>query len=163
MTLRPMRWWDIAGLEPLERALFPLDTWPAEAFWAELAMADRRVYLVAEAQDGSVLGYAGLNCPAAARGGDAEIMTVAVDAAAQGGGVGGALVEALRDEAAHRGAGRLLLEVRADNAAALAVYRKAGFEQIATRPAYYPAGPGNPAVDALVLRLRLPAPDTVPR
>lgn len=158
-----MRWWDIAGLEPLERALFAHDTWPAEAFWAELAMGDRRVYLVAETEDGSVLGYAGLSCPAAARGGDAEIMTVAVDAAAQGRGIGAALVDALRDEAQRRGAGRLLLEVRADNAAALAVYRRAGFEQIATRPAYYPAGPGSPAVDALVLRLRLSAPDTVPR
>ncbi|MFL6101669.1 MAG: ribosomal protein S18-alanine N-acetyltransferase [Actinomycetales bacterium] len=158
-----MRWWDITGLEPLERALFPHDTWPAEAFWAELAMADRRVYLVAEAEDGSVLGYAGLSCPVAARGGDAEIMTVAVDPAARGGGVGTALVEALRDEAGRRGAGRLLLEVRADNAAALALYRRAGFEQIATRPSYYAAGPETGAVDALVLRLRLPAPDTVPR
>lgn len=157
-----MRWWDIARLEPLERALFPFDTWPAEAFWAELAMADRRVYLVAEADDGSVLGYAGLSCPAAARGGDAEIMTVAVDAAAQGGGVGTALVDALRNEAGRRGAGRLLLEVRADNVAALALYRRAGFEPIATRPAYYPAGPGSPAVDALVLQLRLSTPDTVP-
>jgi ribosomal-protein-alanine N-acetyltransferase len=98
-TLRPLRWWDIERLWPLERELFPYDAWPVEAFWAELAMEESRVYLVAEDRGGSLLGYAGLGCPRRARGGDAEIMTMAVAPAAQGRGLGLALVAALRAEA----------------------------------------------------------------
>jgi [ribosomal protein S18]-alanine N-acetyltransferase len=162
VNLRRLRWWDITGVMPLERELFPDDAWTAEAFWAELARGEARVYLVAEADDGSLIGYAGLSCPVAARGGDAEIMTLAISPRAQGQGVGRALLAALREVAELRGAGRLLLEVRADNDAARALYAAAGFEQIATRAGYYrspPAAPGASAglVDALVLRLPLTA------
>jgi [ribosomal protein S18]-alanine N-acetyltransferase len=166
-TLRPLRWWDIAAVVPLELELFPDDPWTAEAFWAELAVGSGRVYLVAEGDDGSVLGYAGLSCPVAARGGDAEIMTLAVSPRAQGRRIGTALLAALRDLAELRGAGRLMLEVRADNDAARALYAAAGFEQVAVRAGYYrsrdavesePPGP----VDALVLRLPLTAPAAGP-
>jgi ribosomal protein S18 acetylase RimI-like enzyme len=166
-----MRWWDIEWLMPLERQLFPFDSWPAEAFWAELALGDARVYLVAEAADGGLLGYAGLSCPPRPRGGDAEIMTVAVAVAAQGHGLGRQLIAALRSEAERRGAGRLLLEVRSTNAPALALYAGAGFEPVGRRPGYYRGGPDtvrDGAVDALLLRLTLPGPvlaagpDTVP-
>ena len=167
MKLRPLRWWDIAAVVPLERELFRADPWPAEAFWAELALGDARLYLVAEAEDGSLIGYAGLSCQRAARGGDAEVMTLAVSPRAQGQGVGRALLAALQDVAELRGAGRLLLEVRADNLAARALYAAAGFEQIGTRAGYYrssaaapaPTAAGEPAppVDALVLGLTLTA------
>jgi ribosomal-protein-alanine N-acetyltransferase len=153
VNLRPLRWWDVDDLMPLERELFPSDPWPVESFWAELSVGAARRYLVAEDDDG-ILGYAGLSCPVDARGADAEIMTVAVAPRAQGRGVGRALVEALGQTAVDRGAGRLTLEVRADNAAARALYAATGFDQIATRPGYYraaaPASSG-PAVDALVL------------
>lgn len=170
-TVRPMRWWDIERLRQLEQELFPHDPWSGEAFWAELALADSRWYLVAEDGTGTVVGYAGLGCLRRARGGDAEIMTVAVAPAAQGRGLGRLLVAALQAEAERRGAGRLLLEVRSTNAAARALYARAGFEQVGTRAGYYRSGPdaAGAGVDALVLRLALPAPtaaagpDTVPR
>jgi ribosomal-protein-alanine acetyltransferase len=172
VNLRPLRWWDIEDITPLERELFPDDPWAAETFWAELSLGAQRCYLLAEGDDG-VLGYAGLSCPVDARGGDAEIMTVAVAPRAQGQGVGRALLETLRQTAAERGAGRLVLEVRADNAAARALYAATGFDQIATRTGYYRTadagapGPGSStaAVDALVLSLPLAsaaaAPDSV--
>jgi [ribosomal protein S18]-alanine N-acetyltransferase len=167
VNLRPLRWWDIEDITPLERDLFPDDPWSAETFWAELSLGAQRRYLVAE-DEGGVLGYAGLSCPADARGADAEIMTVAVAPRAQGRGVGRALLDTLRQTAAERGAGRLVLEVRADNAAARALYAATGFDQIATRAGYYrtndPSSSGR-AVDALVLSLPLAtaahAPDTV--
>ena len=170
MKLRVLRWWDIAGIVPLERELFTEDPWTAEAFWAELALGSARSYVVAEGPDGALLGYAGLSCPSPARGADAEVMTLAVAPSAQGAGVGRSLLEALRVTAVERGAGRLLLEVRADNAAARALYTAAGFEQVATRPAYYrttsPDRSDAAAVDALVLRLHLVGgatdPDSVP-
>ena len=46
----------------------------------------------------------------------------------------------------------MLLEVRADNAPALGLYGRHGFEQVSVRRRYYQ--PGD--VDALVLRRRLP-------
>ncbi len=167
MNLRPLRWWDIEGISPIEHELFPDDPWPAETFWAELSLGAQRRYLVAEDDDG-LLGYAGLSCPVDARGADAEIMTVAVAPRAQGRGVGRALLDTLRRTAAERGAGRLVLEVRADNAAARALYAATGFDQIATRAGYYRttgASSSGPAVDALVLSRPLStgtaAPDSV--
>jgi ribosomal-protein-alanine N-acetyltransferase len=45
----------------------------------------------------------------------------------------------------------VLLDVRADNVAAQALYARAGFERIAVRRGYYRPG----GTDALVLRLQL--------
>ena len=45
----------------------------------------------------------------------------------------------------------VVLEVRADNAAALALYADAGFTTVRTRRGYY-RNPGSDPVDALVLR-----------
>ena len=47
----------------------------------------------------------------------------------------------------------MLLEVRPSNAAARALYERAGFERIALRRGYYPAESGRE--DALLLALRL--------
>ena len=86
--------------------------------------------------------------------GEAEILTLAVAPGARRSGLGRALVEALAKEAAALGAKALFLEVAADNAAALALYDRAGFERAGVRRAYY-ARPGGPRMDALILRRRL--------
>ena len=87
--------------------------------------------------------------------GDADVQTIGVAPRAQGRGVGTRLLRALTDRAARGGAASLLLEVRADNAPAIALYTREGFERVAVRRRYYQ--PGD--VDALVMRLRpLPAP-----
>src|SRR6201992_4147576 len=68
---------------------------------------------------------------------EAEILTIAVDAAHQGRGVGrGLLSENLR-QAANAGAKAMFLEVAEDNAAALALYERFGFVQVGQRPGYY--------------------------
>jgi ribosomal-protein-alanine N-acetyltransferase len=61
------------------------------------------------------------------------------------------LVVALARE---RAAGSLFLEVGADNAAALALYRAMGFRQVGHRCAYY-RRVDRPAADAIVMRLGL--------
>jgi len=83
-------------------------------------------------------------------GGEAEILTIAVDPAARGAGQGRALVEAAARAAAQRGALTLFLEVASDNAAALALYRAAGFQEVGKRRGYYPRSDSR-MIDALIL------------
>ena len=145
MIVRPLRWWDLAAVLPLERELFGPTAWSAEVFWSELAQVETRWYAVAE-HGGRLAGYAGLM----AGGAEADVQTVAVAPDAQRLGVGTALLTALLDEAVRRRAAAVLLEVRADNAPAIALYERHGFERISVRRRYYQ--PGD--VDAWVMRLR---------
>ncbi|MFL6078819.1 MAG: ribosomal protein S18-alanine N-acetyltransferase [Ornithinibacter sp.] len=145
-TLREVRWTDIPTLAVLERDLFEHDAWAEPTWWAELAGRPRRDYVVLTDGDG-ILGYAGLD-----HGGDAaDVMTIAVAPGAQGRGVGGRLLDELERRARARGAASVMLEVRADNAAALRLYERAGFMLLSTRRRYYQ--PGD--VDALVMRKTL--------
>ncbi len=142
-TLREVRWTDIPVLALLERDLFAHDAWAEPTWWAELAGRPRRDYVVLTDADG-ILGYAGLD-----HGGDvADVMTIAVAPPAQGRGVGGQLLDELERRALARGAASVLLEVRADNAAARRPYERAGYALLSTRRRYYQ--PGD--VDALVMR-----------
>ena len=145
--IRPLRWWDVEALMPTERELFGPTAWTAETFWSELAQPSRW-YVVADDGTGGVLGYAGLMV----NGPDADVQTVAVVPSAQGRGLGAVLLSALLEEAVARRATAVLLEVRADNPPAIALYQRFGFEQLAVRRRYYQ--PGD--VDALVMRHRLP-------
>lgn len=85
---------------------------------------------------------------------EAEILTLAVDPAARRHGLGRALVEAGGQAAVNAGAESLFLEVAQDNAAALALYARCGFEPVGRRRGYYRRA-GGEAVDALVLRQTL--------
>ena len=150
VDLRPLRWWDVEAVAVLERALFGPTAWSAETFWSELAQPSRW-YVAAVGPGEDPLGYAGLMVT----GAEADVQTVAVSPAARGRGLGARLLAALLAQAAERGATSVLLEVRADNDPAIALYRRFGFERIAVRRRYYQ--PGD--VDAHVMRLRpLPPP-----
>ncbi|NHA68399.1 ribosomal protein S18-alanine N-acetyltransferase [Phycicoccus sp. CMS6Z-2] len=144
--LHRARWSDVGPLAALEARLFPGDAWSEASWWSELAGRPRREYLVLTVGD-EVAGYAGLD-----DGGDvADVMTVAVAPEHRGRGLGGVLLDALEDEAGARGAEHLMLEVRADNTAALALYTRRGFAEVLRRRGYYrPDG-----TDALVLRKTL--------
>ena len=63
--------------------------------------------------------------------------TIGVRPAAQGAGLGRGLLRALL---AHAGDRRILLEVRTDNAAAIALYESEGFVIVGTRRRYYHSG-----------------------
>ena len=78
-------------------------------------------------------------------------MTVAVAPRARGLGLGRRLLDELEVRAAARGAAFVMLEVRADNTAALGLYERSGYVLLSTRRRYYQ--PGD--VDALVLRKAL--------
>jgi ribosomal-protein-alanine N-acetyltransferase len=86
---------------------------------------------------------------------EAEILTLAVHPKARRRGLGARLVRVGVAGAAAQGATRLFLEVADDNAAALALYARAGFSEAGRRPGYY-ARPDGGRQDALILALNLP-------
>lgn len=145
MNLRPLRWWDLAAAAEIEAEHFGADGWSEPAFWSELAQDDARHYLAAQSPaEEQIVGYGGL----AAGAGEAFIQTLAVRRAHWGRGLGARLLAGLLAEADRRRAGRVLLEVRVDNARAQALYRRFGFTDIGRRRRYYqPSG-----TDALVMR-----------
>ena len=132
----------------LEQELFPEDAWTPEMFAAEFAQsASRRLYLVAE-EGTALIGYAGMMFTG---GPQADVVTLAVDPARWGQGIGTALLSALVDEAGRRGYTEVLLEVREDNPRARRLYQRHGFIEIGVRRGYYqPSG-----VDAVVMRKAL--------
>jgi len=142
-TLRDVHWTDIEQLAQLERELFADGAWSQQTWWAELAGRPRRDY-VAEVEGAEVLGYAGLD-----HGGDvADVMTIAVAPSARGRGLGRRLLDELETRARAGRAASVMLEVRADNAAAIGLYDRAGYTVVSTRRRYYQ--PGD--IDALVMR-----------
>ena len=138
-----MRWWDIPAVHAIETSIFMTDPWSVEQFWSELSQPTRR-YFVAQI-DGAIVGYAGsfVLTP------EADVQTMGVAADQRGRGIGALLLTTLIEQAIQAQATQLILEVRSDNGAAIAMYQRFGFERISSRPNYY-----APDVDALIMRLR---------
>ena len=145
VAIRDMTEADIPAVSALEQELFPVDAWPVQMFFDELAQPETRRYLVAEGPEG-IVGYAGLMCIEPI----ADVQTIAVVPRREGRGIGSTLLTELIDEARRRRAADVLLEVRADNPRAQRLYLRFGFQQIHVRPRYYRDG-----VDALIMRLAL--------
>lgn len=123
---------DIPALVDLEEILFPGDApWSWEMFASELEVGNH--YVVHRDSDGVIDGYAGL----AIIGDEAEVHTIGVRPDAQGAGLGRKLLRQLMSAAGDR---RLLLEVRTDNAAAIALYASEGFSTLGVRRRYYHSG-----------------------
>ena len=171
-VVRDFRWTDVPAAVQIERTSFLVDRWSAESFWGELAgVPDRTLYLaldvVAESTTASeriasseraaqsehvthndsvavreLGGYAGVSFIDS----DAHLQTIAVAAPWRGHGLGALLLDAVLQRAAQRQCSRCLLEVAADNAHAIELYRGAGFDDLSVRERYYPGGG-----DALVL------------
>ena len=69
-----------------------------------------------------------------------RVYSIATAPAARGRGVARALLAAIEADAVAHGATRMRLEVRTDNAAAIALYERFGYAGIAELPAYYDNG-----------------------
>jgi ribosomal-protein-alanine N-acetyltransferase len=143
-TLRPMHWSDVPAAHALEEQLFPVDAWSIETFWSELAhVPDTRCYLAAVDDADRLVGYAGVMTVAD----DADVQTVAVSPEVQGRGIGRLLLHGLLRTARERGCRQMFLEVRSDNAPAIALYESQGFVVSGHRRDYYGSG-----VDAVTMR-----------
>ena len=80
-----------------------------------------------------------------------HLLDLAVDPAARRSGAARSLLTHVVDTARADGASVVLLEVRASNVAALALYRAVGFSETGVRRAYY----SDNAEDAITMRLDL--------
>ncbi len=126
----------------LERACFSTP-WTVPMLEEEL-YNDCASFIVAEAEDGAFLGYAGLHVAAD----EGYIDNIAVREEYRRQGVGEALLGAfLRFGREHLAF--LTLEVRPSNTPAVRFYRKHGFAQVGRRKNYYSA----PREDALLMTL----------
>ena len=77
--------------------------------------------------------------------GQAEILTIATAKAVRRKGLGVALLRAAEEALRKQSVSEVFLEVAEDNAAAIALYREAGFTPMGRRPAYYRRANGRVA------------------
>ena len=116
--------------------------------WSEMSIASElqnlwSYWLVAVSGD-TVVGYIGSQSSID----EADVMNVAVQPVFRRQGIAESLISTLVEELKKRGIHALMLEVRASNAPAIALYEKLGFQQVGLRKNYY----RNPKEDALILR-----------
>ena len=144
MIIRTMQPEDVKAIAELERVCFS-DPWSENSIASEL---ENRLscWLVAEEQ-GRVVGYVGSQSVLDG----ADMMNLAVAPEFRRQGIGEALVNALVAHLQQKGIIALLLEVRASNAPAIALYQSLGFVQVGRRPRYY----RNPREYALIMRKEL--------
>lgn len=136
---------DIARVMAMEVRAYPFP-WTAGIF-SDCIRSGYACWLLEE--DTRLLGYGVLSVAA----GEAHLLNLCIDPQAQGQGLGAYLLGKMVALARWHRAHRVFLEVRPSNTAALALYERAGFNEIGRRPNYYPAQRGRE--DALVLALEL--------
>ena len=131
----------VAQVAALEKVCFSMP-WSENSIRSELTNP-LSLWLVAE-EDGVLLGYIGSQSVMD----EADVMNVAVDPNRRREGIALKLVEALVAALNEKNVRALLLEVRASNEPAKALYEHQGFVQVGKRPNYY----RNPKEDALILK-----------
>ncbi len=141
---------DLARVTEIAASLPEAPQWAESAYLAALnpaSMPHRVALVAAEPQPVNVHGFivASLMPP------QAELETIAVVAGSQRRGLGRQLFDALVTQLRTAGVLEIVLEVRASNRAALALYRSAGFRHTGLRRAYYV----DPVEDAMLMGLRL--------
>ena len=124
--------------------------------WSETQLEDALYndaasFIVAEDEEGNVIGYAGLQVVLD----EGYINNIAVEEAARRHGVASALLDVYCRFAAVNLA-FLTLEVRKSNAPAIALYEKHGFQQAGLRKGYYQ----HPREDALIMTRTFPQDET---
>lgn len=136
----PMDRSHIEQIAALERECFSTP-W-SEAMLTEVLFDSQASFIVAESEDGGVLGYAGLQVVLD----EGYIDNIAVEPNARRHGVADELLDVFC-RFGEANLAFLTLEVRASNAPAIALYRKHGFEEAGRRKNYYT----KPTEDAVIM------------
>lgn len=140
VSVRPMRPQDLDAVAALER--FSPDPWNRGQLAEELRAPFARCLVLCE--DGRVAAF----CSAQLAADEATLNAVTVDPARRRRGLGRRLLTALEKELRAQGAAAVYLEVRSQNAAAIALYRSLGYTGTGRRPRFY----RSPTDDALTMK-----------
>lgn len=142
MSVRPAEPADLTGIVALEQGFPPKERWSPDAWRGELEADNRDVLVAGDPVEGVITVQH--------VGGVADLNRIVVAPRRRRAGLGRRLVEAGIERATSHECDEMLLEVRSDNAPALALYEQQGFAPIARRRDYY--GPG---ADAVIMRVDL--------
>jgi len=135
IAVRPMTLDDLPSVLEIDRLSFALP-WPERSFRFELTENDAAHLIVAESVWGGrerAVGYLGYWLLVD----EMHISTLAVHPDVRGQGIGEGLLLAGLEHARRHGAEMSTLEVRPSNSAALALYRKHGYDLVGRLRAYY--------------------------
>jgi ribosomal-protein-alanine N-acetyltransferase len=133
-VIRPAAPSDLAAILDIENAAFSSDRISRRGLRAMLSSASTAVLVAVEGD--SLRGYCAVLFRAGSR--NARLYSIAVAPGRRG--VGRPLLAAAEQVAEERGAAELRLEVRADNARAMALYERAGYHLFDQIPDYYADG-----------------------
>lgn len=138
----------VANIETLVQ---PHDAWTEQTLAEMLAQDSTHIMIVykpeGKADNNKVIGY----CLYQIIFEQAEILRIGTHPDYQRQGIASQLFATLNNELINNKVESLLLEVRADNAPALALYEQQAFAVIHTRKNYYQL-PHQPSVDALIMQ-----------
>jgi ribosomal-protein-alanine N-acetyltransferase len=133
VIVEPMTPADVSAVHQLEKQSFT-STWQDEAFANELRNNPTAHYLVLRTEPGGPLrGYAGFWLVED----EAHITSIAISKELRNQGAGKRLLLSLLCLARRLGGRWTTLEVRYDNAPALALYKRFGFARVGVRKRYY--------------------------
>ena len=133
---------DIDAIEGIEKAAFSS---VHERFGRRqiLRMIDNpKAYTAVATLDGKVVGWSAMLTRTAGGTVSARLYGIAVHPSAGGRGLGRRLAEDGIRAMRQRGAQRVYLEVRTDNAPAIGLYRSLGFVEVEQLPGYYTTADG---------------------
>lgn len=147
MTVRAMQRADVPAAALIE-ASAP-DPWNEKQLAEELENDFSRNFVLWEEENGNrrILGL----CSAQTAAGEATLNAITVDPAVRGHGCGDMLLKALLKNLAAEGVTEVYLEVRTQNAPAIALYEKNGFIRTGLRKRFYQ----NPPDDAITMKKEL--------
>ena len=138
----------VANIETLVQ---PEDPWTEQTLAEMLAQDSTHIMIVykpeGKADNNKVIGY----CLYQVIFEQAEILRIGTHPDYQRQSIASQLFAILNNELINNKVESLLLEVRADNAPALALYERQGFVVIHKRKSYYQL-PHRPAIDALIMQ-----------
>lgn len=127
---------DLAHIIRLDRESLTAAHWTDQQYQnllSDSVPSGRTLILVANAQDGTVLGFLAARHIST----EWELENVVVAMAARRKGIGATLVRECASRAEREGGSMLFLEVRERNAAARSLYTKLGFQETGRRKGYY--------------------------
>ena len=144
--IRPIREEDVAQIHEIEKACFAMP-WSEESILHDVKENVVARWLVMDDGAGRVLAYAGMWLVLD----EAHVCNIAVHPDHRQRGLGNAVLRALLKHAKAAHLGRVTLEVRPSNTAALALYKKNGFAEVGRRRGFYT----KPTEDAVIMEIRL--------